>query len=74
MKPENIISMNRKKKYDVPTMVTIQEAADATGLPYSFIYNGCKSGSIVHVKSGRKCYVNLDILVGQLNGTEAVKA
>ena len=77
MRPDNVVSIapaKKRKKYDVPTMVTIQEAADITGLTYSFIYKGCKNGTIVHVKSGKKNFVNLDRLIDQLNGLEAVKA
>ena len=77
MKPDNIVNLQRKKLTSdkkVPRMVSIADAAEITGLPYSFIYKGCIEERITHIKSGRRRYVNLDLLIDQLNGVEHKEA
>lgn len=42
---------------------SIKEAAEATGLSVSYVRAGCVKGSIPHLKSGVKYYVNLPAFV-----------
>lgn len=51
-----------------PTMVTVKEAAAATRLPQGFLRNACNDGTIAHIRSGSKIYINLDSLLSYLNG------
>lgn len=46
---------------------TLKEAAGTTGLSQRFLRDGCKSGTVPHVKSGTKYYVNVPLLIEQLN-------
>lgn len=55
----------------VPTMLTPDKAAEATGLAVDHIRALCKMGKIVHVKAGKKFLVNLEKLVEYLNKGEA---
>lgn len=57
----------------IPTMVTIQEAADQTGLSYDYIRKMCIQDKIVYVKVGAKRLVNLDMLRRYLNRGEAAR-
>lgn len=52
----------------VPRMLTIQQAADETGLSYGCIRKWCLEGRIVFVRSGKKYLVNMDRLGDYLNG------
>ncbi|MBR2761872.1 MAG: helix-turn-helix domain-containing protein [Solobacterium sp.] len=52
----------------VPTMLTIRETAERTGLSYGIVRRLCLRREIVTVKSGRKTYVNFDRFVDYLNG------
>lgn len=47
--------------------VTINEAARATGVSSIYIRNGCRDGSIAHIKSGRKYLVNMPRLLEKLD-------
>ena len=55
----------------VPRMLTIQQAADETGLSYSCIRKWGLENRIVFVRSGKKCLVNMDRLGDYLNGESA---
>ena len=57
----------------IPTMVTIREVANQTGLSYDYIRKICMQDKIVYVKDGAKRLVNLDILRRHLNRGEAAK-
>ena len=57
----------------IPTMVTIREVANQTGLSYDYIRKICIHDKIVYVKAGAKRLVNLDILRRHLNRGEAAK-
>ena len=57
----------------IPTMVTIREVANQTGLSYDYIRKICIQDKIVYVKAGAKRLVNLDILRRHLNRGEAAK-
>lgn len=52
----------------VPRMLTIQQAAEETGLSYGCIRRWCLEKRIVFVRSGTKYLINLDRLKDYLNG------
>lgn len=52
----------------VPRMLTIQQAADETGLSYGCIRKWCLEKRIVFVRSGKKYLINMDRLGDYLNG------
>ena len=45
---------------------TIKAAAQETGLSVCFIRQGCKNGTVPHICSGRKTYVNVPALLEKL--------
>lgn len=51
----------------IPRMVTIKEAAAATGLAEYHVRQLCKNGKISTVKTGKKYLVNLDRFIDYLN-------
>ena len=54
----------------IPTMITIKEAAEKTGISYSRIRTLCLEGKIVHIKAGRRFLINLEKLIEYLNAGE----
>lgn len=52
----------------IPTMNTLREAAEATGLSYDCLRKMCLRNEIVYIKSGNKFLINMDKLVEYLNG------
>lgn len=44
----------------------IADASRTTGLSQYFLRNGCKSGTVPHVKSGTTYFVNVPALLRQL--------
>ena len=55
----------------IPTMLTIQECADRTGIAYGTIRRWILSGDITTVRAGSKYYVNWNKFLAFLNGDEA---
>lgn len=53
-------------KIETPFM-KIRDAATVTGLSQFFLRNGCKDGSVPHVKSGNSYYINVPALLDKLN-------
>ena len=45
----------------------IMEARKTTGLSQYFLQQGCKNGTIPHIKSGGVYYINVQALVEQLD-------
>lgn len=43
----------------------IKDAATTTGLSQHFLRDGCKDGSIKHIKSGNTYYINIPALYEQ---------
>ena len=66
--------MTTKNGIKCPTMVTINRAAELTGLPYSYIRNLCLTKQIVFVKSGCKFLINWEKLISFLNGEQERQA
>ena len=52
----------------IPHMVTIDEAAEVTGISAYTIRRLVKQNKIVYIKSGTKYLVNLDRFIEYLNG------
>lgn len=52
----------------VPRMLTIQQAANETGISYGCIRRWCLENRIVFVRSGKKYLINMDRLGDYLNG------
>ena len=57
----------------VPTMKTMREAAQLTGISYNCIRKMCLSNKITYIKAGTKCLVNMDKLVEYLQTVESNK-
>lgn len=51
-------------------MVTINKAAELTGVSYSYIRNLCLANQIVFVKTGCKYLINLEKFLHFLNGEQ----
>lgn len=59
----------------MPTMVTMNKAAELTGVPYSALRRWIKNGEFVYfVKVGTKYLINLERLVDFLNAPATVSA
>lgn len=52
---------------EIPTMLTIKETAEKTGLAEYYIRQCCINNKIVHVRCGKRILVNLDKFVDFLN-------
>ena len=62
--------MNTKKAAPVTPFQRIPDACASTGLSQFFLRNGCKDGSIPHIKSGTTYYINVPALLRQLGAAE----
>lgn len=60
-------------KEEMPTVPfqKIAEACKTTGLSQYFLRQGCKDGTIPHVKSGGVYYINIPALMEALGGEQA---
>lgn len=54
-------------EFKIPKIVTINEAAQLTGLARYFIRQLCLKNQIYYLKAGKKFLINLDKLVEYLN-------
>ena len=55
------------RKDGIVPFMSIKDAATATGLSQFYIRNGCKDGSVPHIKSGNQYMVNVPLLIEELN-------
>ena len=62
--------MNTKKKGRDTPFQKIPDACESTGLSQFFLRNGCKDGTIPHIKSGTTYYINVPALLKQLGAAE----
>lgn len=53
---------------DFPQMGTIQQAAEASGIPVYRVRQLCKAGTVRSVQCGRKTLVNLSSLAAWMDG------
>lgn len=56
--------------YTLPTMLTIKQCVEETGLSYDRIRKLCLENRIVYIRSGNKYFVNKEKLAAYLNGEE----
>jgi excisionase family DNA binding protein len=63
--------MTTTKGVTIPQMVTINKAAELTGVSYNYIRCLCLTNQIVFVKTGCKYLINMDKFVAFLNGEKA---
>lgn len=61
--------MNQKiiNTSDIPLMLTIKETAEVTNLSEWSLRRLVKENKIVYFKSGRKTFININLLTKQLN-------
>lgn len=52
---------------ELPPFQKIADAVQTTGLSAFFLRNGCRDGTIPHIRSGRVLYVNVPALLKQLD-------
>lgn len=50
----------------------IEEAATATGLSRYFLRQGCRDGSVPHVRSGKTYFVNVPALLKKLTADGSI--
>ena len=55
---------------DFPRLGTIQQAAEASGIPVYRVRQLCKAGTVRSVQCGRKTLVNLTSLAAWMDGGE----
>ena len=49
------------------TFQKINKASSSTGLSQYYLRNGCKKGTIPHIKSGKVYLINMPALLAQLD-------
>lgn len=59
----------RTNNRDAPFQ-TIPNACAITGLSQLYLRNGCKDGSIPHIKTGNTYYINVPALLRKLEVTQ----
>lgn len=52
----------------MPEMLSPEEVSERSGFPYSTIRKMCLKGEIVHIRVGRRYYINWDKFCQRLNG------
>jgi len=57
-------------KRNLPTMKSIKEMVELTGLPYTFFRNLCVQNRIVYIKTGKKYLINYERFIDYLNSGE----
>lgn len=65
----------RKRSRDstvIPPFLSIERACEVTGLSQYYLRNGCKSGFVPHVRSGRSYLVNVPALLRKLDAESEV--
>lgn len=50
--------------------MTIEEAANYTGLSKFYIRNGCRKNEIPHIMAGKKYLVNVRLFLARLEGAQ----
>lgn len=50
-----------------PIFMKLKPAAEYTGLSEYFLREGCKSGTVPHIKSGKSYLINVPKLIEKLN-------
>lgn len=70
---DEVLICEIKREEEMPTIPfqKIAEACKTTGLSQYFLRQGCKDGTIPHVKSGGIYYINVPALLEALNEQQA---
>ena len=55
----------------LPVMKTIKEMVELTGFSYAHLRNLCLENKIVHVRAGKKYFINYERFADYLNGVSA---
>lgn len=58
---------------DIPIMLPLKECVKRTGMPYHYIRNLCLNNEVIHVRSGKKFFVNYENLCERLNRGENMR-
>lgn len=61
-------------KSNLPQMITLKEAHDATGLSVYSLRQLCAQNKVIHFRINSKYYINADSLVGYLKESNEIKA
>lgn len=61
-----ICEIKREEEMHTVPFQKIAEACKTTGLSQYFLRQGCKDGTILHVKSGGVYYINVPVLMETL--------
>lgn len=64
------MEMNPKMETKGTPFQRIPEACASTGLSQFYLRNGCKDGTVPHIKSGTTYYINVPALLKQLGAAE----
>ena len=51
---------------ELPPFQKISDAVQSTGLSAFYLRNGCRDGTVPHIRSGRVLYINVPALLRQL--------
>lgn len=62
--------MKKKSQNKDAPFQTVPSASTITGLSQKFLRDGCKNGSIPHIKSGTDYYINIPALLRKLEVTQ----
>ena len=65
------IKEEKEEKEEVPVMLSISEAANATNQSYSYIRRLCCEGKIPTIKNGKKYLISKKNLIKYFGGEEA---
>ena len=61
------VTKREYKTEGIPPFLSIERACEVTGLSQYFLRNGCKSGDVPHVRSGRVYLINIPALLRKLD-------
>lgn len=65
--------METRKIVELKPFLSLRDAATYTGLSYNYLRAGCNNGTIPHVKSGKKIFVNMNRLMDQMDAFPSEK-
>jgi len=63
---------NHSKKSTETPFMSVDDACRVTGLSRYYLRNGCRAGTIPHIKSGRAIYINVPALLKTLGVPEPI--
>jgi len=68
--------MRKQEKEEMPTVPfqKIAEACKTTGLSQYYLRQGCRNGTIPHIKSGGVYYINVPALMEKLDTGQAERS